>query len=391
MSSRLELVVFAPLLTFFGCRAGAGEPTSAVADPVRAELSRMIAEREAPGVQYVFLDEHGVTYSAQAGKADVEHGSAVGPETLFHGYSVTKTFTAAAIVKLAAEKRLDLDDPITRHLPELGDAKTPTLRQVLSHTAGYANPIPIGWAHLASADATFDSDAFVTRMLREYGTPERAAGEKLAYSNLGYLFLGEVVHRVSGRPYTRYVEDELIAPLGLSSGEVLTFTMREPTAHARGYISRWSGLNASLGLFIDRGTFIAGTHDGWTQFKDMQVDGAAYGGLLGNAAGFARYLQALLRHEPPFTAEVTDALFTPQKTARGEALPMALSWFEGEVGGEPYFDHAGGGGGFYCEIRLYPKRRRASVIMFNRTGIKNDHLLDRVDPLLLSPAPLAAR
>lgn len=195
------------------------------------------------------------------------------------------------------------------------------------------------------------------------------------------------MHRASGRPYRQYVEEELIAPLRLDGGAELAFTFGEPAAHARGYISRWSGLNASLGLFIDRGELISGTHDGWTQFKDMQVDGAAYGGLMGNTKGFARYLQALLREEAPFTAEITGPLFTQQKTLDGQAIPMALSWFKGELGGEPYFDHAGGGGGYYCELRVYPKSRRASVIMFNRTGIKNDHLLDRIDPLLLPVTP----
>lgn len=123
----------------------------------------------------------------------------------------------------------------------------------------------------------------------------------------------------------------------------------------------------------------------------MQVDGAAYGGLLGNAAGFARYLKALLNAEAPFTPELVDQLLTQQTTLKGEPIPMALSWFKGELDGQTYFDHAGGGGGYYCEIRVYPRARRASVAMFNRTGIQNDHLLDRLDPYFLPRADAQLR
>jgi hypothetical protein len=79
-------------------------------------------------------------------------------------------------------------------------------------------------------------------------------------------------------------------------------------------------------------------------------------------------------------------LFTENVLASGAASGMATSWFIGAVDGHRYFDHAGGGGGNYAELRIYPDLGRASVLLFNRTGMKNERLLDTIDRELLRDA-----
>jgi hypothetical protein len=69
---------------------------------------------------------------------------------------------------------------------------------------------------------------------------------------------------------------------------------------------------------------------------------------------------------------------------------MTLSWFIGSVDGERYFDHAGGGGGYYAELRIYPNLGRGSVLLANRTGLKNERLLDRIDRHLIAGATAGA-
>lgn len=364
-----------------GAPGSAAAASSSVAG-VDAALQDLIRSQSTPGLQYLALDAAGVRYAAQVGLADVGQRRAVTARTTFHGYSVTKTFTAAALLQLALAGRVDLDAPIATYLPELVDPRSPTLRQVLAHTGGYANPIPLSWSH-RSDDAAFDAGAFVRLIASQHGKVVRSPGTRFAYSNVGYLLLGEVIARCSGKPYAEYIESQILAPLKLGESESLSFSLAGLPSHARGYIRRFSLLNASLGLFIDRGKFLAGSYDGWSEFADLQVDGAAYGGLLGNAAGFGRYLLALLRAESPFPRELQDLLFAPQTTKDGKAIPMVLSWFRGQLDGHAYFDHAGGGGGYYCELRIYRDLGRASVLLCNRTGIKNDRLLDGIDRPLL--------
>lgn len=361
-------------------QAGASQRSREAA--VAAALQDLIRSHSTPGLQYLSLDVSGVRYAANIGLADVARQQPVTARTTFHGYSVTKTFTAAAMVQLALAGRVDLAAPIATYLPELADPDSPTLRQVLAHTGGYANPIPLAWSHRVE-DAASDPAAFFRRIAGEHGRVVRRPGTRFAYSNIGYLLLGEVIARCSGQTYPEYIKSQLLAPLKLTEGESLGFSLRELPSHARGYIRRFSLLNASLGLFIDREKFLAGSQDGWSEFRDLQVDGPAYGGMLGNAAGFGRYLLAMLRAESPFPRKLQDLLFAPQRTTDGRAIPMALSWFHGKLDGRDYVDHAGGGGGFYCELRIYRDLGRASVLMCNRTGIKNDRLLDGIDRLML--------
>ena len=77
-------------------------------------------------------------------------------------------------------------------------------------------------------------------------------------------------------------------------------------------------------------------------------------------------------------------LFDENVTNSNKSTGMCLSWFRGHLNGQEYFAHAGGGGGYYCEIRIYPKLGRGSVIMFNRSGMKDERFLDKLDILYIN-------
>jgi CubicO group peptidase (beta-lactamase class C family) len=199
---------------------------------------------------------------------------------------------------------------------------------------------------------------------------------RYAYSNIGYVWLGELIHRVSGQPYAQYVAEHLIAPLRLGDGETLAFDIPKPAAHACGTLKRYGWLNAVLGFVMDRDRLVESTAGRWVQFRNHHVDGDAYGGLIGNALGLARYAQALLARDDWLSPISRALLFTPQP-APGPA--RSLGWFMGRLGEEPWYAHAGGGAGYYCEARVYPRLGCASVVMFNRTGIRDERMLDRLD------------
>jgi len=349
-----------------------------------AFLSGLVSSNRAPGVQYVLVDREKTLYRFHAGLADLRTKKSVDDTTTFNGYSITKTFTAAAVVKLALEGKIDLDAPLKQYLKELPQAQSPTVRQTLQHVAGFPNPNPLPWVHRADRHTTFDEQAFVRRLIQEYPELDFKPGEKFSYSNIGYLLLGELVHRVSGMSFEQYVMTEIIQPLNLNKNQKISFTISDPDHHAYGYIRRWYWLNLFLGLFISREKFLSGSIDGWVPFNHLYVDGKAYGGLVGNAAGFARYLQVMLQRQKPFSQEMLDMMWTPGKTNAGEQTRSGLSWFYGELNGQRYFTHSGGAGGYYCEIRIYPDINLASVIMTNNTGISAQHYLDNIDRFFIA-------
>ena len=143
-------------------------------------------------------------------------------------------------------------------------------------------------------------------------------------------------------------------------------------------------MNMLLGFFLDKSKFMEKAEGKWKPFKDFYINGSSYGGLIGTANSFRKYVQSLLQANSSLISdEYKRRLFTENHTNDGRATGMCLSWFSGKLNGIKYFAHPGGGGGYYCELRVYPEADRGSVIMFNRTGISNEKFLDRVDEFFL--------
>jgi CubicO group peptidase (beta-lactamase class C family) len=158
------------------------------------------------------------------GGAGVGRGRTVTPATQYRIGSITKTFTAAAVLLLVERGELDLDEPVDSYLPgtSLGRVR---LRQLLSHAGGVEREAPLPmWRTMIGPDV----DELLESLTRS-ATVDRP-GARWHYSNLGYALLGQVLHRVTGRPGEEIISTELLAPLGLTS----TTWQPEPD-HAGGY------------------------------------------------------------------------------------------------------------------------------------------------------------
>lgn len=355
--------------------------TSSPEQATRQALDALVDCGKTPGFQYVFASADELLLAHHGGLANPHAQVQVGLDTTFNSYSVTKTLTAASVLKLVDRGLVDLDRPIAQYCDRWPESGTATVRQVLLHTAGFANPNPLAWVHLDREPLAFDRRRFVDDLLRVHSLPISKPGTRYAYSNIGYLLLGELIDRVSGQLYSQYVADHLIAPLCLDNGATLAFDIPKPAIHARGSLQRFGWFNAVLGFLIDRDRLVDSTAGRWVQLRNHHVNGDAYGGLIGNAHGLARYAQALLARGNLISPTSRDLLFTTQP-APGPA--RSLGWFAGRLDDEPWYAHAGGGAGYYSEIRVYPRIDRASVVMFNRTGIRDEHVLDRLDRYLVA-------
>jgi CubicO group peptidase (beta-lactamase class C family) len=160
-------------------------------------------------------------WSEAVGLADVEQGTDATPDTQYAIASITKTFTAASVLRLGDEGRLELDDPLSSHLPEAAHG-TPTLRRMLSHASGLQREPPGEiWETLEFPD----EEELLSRLEEaEQVLPPAAAWH---YSNLAYALLGQVVARVSGVPLRDYVDEQFLRPLAL---ERTTWGPTEPAA-----------------------------------------------------------------------------------------------------------------------------------------------------------------
>jgi CubicO group peptidase (beta-lactamase class C family) len=197
-------------------------------ETLAAELERRVRaeqrEKRLPSVAAAVVRDGELAWETAVGAADVEQGREATPQTQYRVGSITKTFTAAAIMQLRDAGKLDLEDTLDRHIE--GAAHAPTLRRLLSHTSGLQREThDDAWLHARFAD--------VPELLETFDRAESVLppGARFHYSNLAFALLGIVVERVSGTPYTDYVEQRLLQPLGLEH------TSFEPQAGAAtGYL-----------------------------------------------------------------------------------------------------------------------------------------------------------
>jgi len=171
-----------------------------------------------PGIAYGIIVDGKLWHVAAHGLREVPTGARVDTSSVFRIASMTKSFTALAILQLRDAGRLSLDDPAEKYVPQLkglryptSDAPRITVRHLLTHSAGFPEDNPWGDQQLAA------SDEDLSRMIRE-GIPfSNAPGIAYEYSNFGFAILGRIVVNVSGMPYARYVRDRVLRPLGMSS------------------------------------------------------------------------------------------------------------------------------------------------------------------------------
>ena len=333
-----------------------------------------------PGLQYVVVNANSTMYAFAGGWADVARQRPMTLETTTMAYSMTKTFTAVAVLQLMEQGKLGLDDPVDRYLsgtPYTGHGLT--IRHLIAHTAGLPNPIPIRWAHLVEEDAGFDEAAALAQVLRQNPRLVSEPGQRYVYSNIGYWLLGEIIERVSGRPYTEYVKTNLLAPLRQRLG----FGISDPTHHANGYLARLSFLNMAKGFLMDA-KFFGGNEGRWLRLKSHLLNGPAFGGMVGTAPAFAVFLQDQLRPQSVLLGKGGKRLLeTQQVNSAGSPIPMTLGWHVGQVAGTRYLFKEGGGGGFHAEMRLYPDQGIGSVVMVNTTEFDSKQFLNRMDAAFL--------
>ena len=169
---------------------------------VRQRLASMAARRGAVGVQYLVVRDGQIWLEHCHGLADAVLARPVTPQTTFNAYSITKTFTAAAVIALAEAGRLDLDAPIGIAAGVEGLEAYGSVRDTLLHRAGFRNPLPLRWIHRAETHDSFDEAGFVAAQVAALRGSRRRRSPS-GYSNVGYLLLGLAIERAWSGPFTQ--------------------------------------------------------------------------------------------------------------------------------------------------------------------------------------------
>jgi CubicO group peptidase (beta-lactamase class C family) len=323
-----------------------------------------------PGVAVAVVQAGQVIASAAAGFADLAARTPMSAGGACNWFSMTKIATATAAMVLAEGGALDLDAPVARYLGEVWPSRFAgvRVRHLLNHGSGLRNPVLIRWVHGAAGPGP-GSAALLAGLLARQRRPRSAPGTGAAYSNVGYLALGEVIAAAAGHPYEEFVRDELLRPLGMTR---TAFRWSDPalagvpavTGHQR--LPR--ALTPVLKALLPEG--ILGARTGkFAGLEPFELDGAAYGGLIGPVTEAARLIAL---HANGGTVDGTRVLSRQSIDAMtdiatpGKPYDLGLGWFRPHGDHSPHVEHFGGMG-YWNLLRLNPQTAHGAAVMSNTT------------------------
>ncbi len=364
--NRTESIAERPPLGF------AGDRHDAVSRRVQAAVRTMMKEAGVPGLSIAVVERDRLRFAAGCGAADLSGSRGATPDTAYLWFSMTKIVTATAAMRLADEGRLDLDAPAAEYVDclQAPGPRQPTVRQLLTHTAGLANPLPIRWVHPAGTEAP-DPEALLRRLMSRRRAYRYRVGGTARYTNLGYLAAGQVVAAAAGQPFETYVRQAVLEPAGMKR---TGFAYQDDGDMATGYVRSPRAAGPLLRRVLPAGV-VGSRHGDYLALNRFYVDGPAYGGLVGDVLDAARFLQLHLGDgELDGHRVLAPASARAMRTIEHAGTPFdhGIGWFRRPTSqAADWVEHFGAGAGFWNVMRLYPTRRLGVVVMTNSTKTYN--------------------
>lgn len=335
-------------------------------DPnLERHLDRLLepwAGRDGPGVTIGVALDGAVPAHRSAGFANVEHRVPIGPATRFRVASVTKQFTCAAVLMLAQEGRLSLDDPARRHLPELPEFGI-TVAHLMHNTSGIRDMLEIMRQGGADLGVPLPPQALLEAICRQRSL-NFPPGTRFLYSNSNFLLLGLIVERLEGRPFAAVLHDRIFAPLGMAA-TLLTPDMQAVVPDlATGYLAGAEGWRRTAHAFPlhGEGGLVSTVADllRW----DRNLDTGEIGG---------DWLAPGLSRQTPFLNG------TENRYARGQVVQAYR--------GQRTVSHGGLWPGYRTEFLRAPGQRATVVVISNDAGAVPSTLAHRALDAVLDGRP----
>jgi D-alanyl-D-alanine carboxypeptidase len=341
---------------------------SAQISPDAASRIDIAAQKElaasgAPSASIAVVQDGRIAYVKAYGRARLEPATSAQPEMRYSIGSVSKQFTACAILLLAEEGKLSLDDPVSRFLPHLTRAREITIRQLLTHTSGYEDYYPLDYvAPFMLTPVTADE------ILKTWAGKalDFDPGTRWQYSNTNYVAAGRIVELAAGMPAWAFLESRILQPLGMKSAiDLAQHTLTE--SDAAGY--------TRFGLGPARA--VAPEGRGWL---------FAAGELAMTARDLALWDLSLIERKLLKPGSL-DAMITPVRLANGTPTDYALGVAVSDEDGHPKLQHGGAVSGFVSLNTVWLDQRAAIVVLSNMDGSSAPRAITAaIEPLILGAA-----
>lgn len=361
---RIVPAVVAILLTVSGPSEAVGQATAELV----AEVDRIFERwdsRATPGCAVAAGMEAGTVLERAWGMADLEHDVPNTPETIFEAGSVSKQFTAAAVILLEQEGELSLDDDVRTYVPDLPDyGTTITIRHLMTHTSGLRD-----WGSVASISGWGRSErthshAHVLDILSRQSALNFEPGDRYSYSNSGYNLQAVIVSRVSGTSFAEFSRERIFEPLGMHDTRWRDDYRRIVTGRSSAYSPRNDGFRINRPIEHVHGN----------------------GGLLTTVGDLLLWNEELEtgRHfGPGWVARMHER----GRLNSGEEISYAAGLMHGDRNGQRSVSHTGSTAGYRAYLARFPERRLSVALLCNVSDASPGSLGGRVADLFLPEPP----
>jgi len=327
--------------------------TNRVDEYVQAEMKA----QQIPGVSLAVIKNSQIILAKGYGLANVEHQVPVKPETIFQSGSMGKQFTATAVMMLMEDGKLTIDDKISKYFPDSPEGwRNITIRHLLTHTSGMTDyPPGFDFRRDYTEDELYDRAKAIPLAFQP--------GEKWSYSNLGYVMLGILIHKVSGKFYGDFLQERVFKPLGMSTARVISEADIIP--------------NRSSGYRLDKDQL---KNQSWVS---PSLNTTADGALYMNVYDMAKW-DAALYTEKLLKRSSLEQMWTPVKLNSGQTHPYGFGWALGEIKGHRFVQHGGAWQGFKAQIVRYVDDKLTVVLFANQARANQWKLAQGVAEVLNS-------
>ncbi len=334
-------------------------------------LQAEMVKQAIPAVSLAVLRDGRVVYAKAYGYASVAGSQPAKPEDRFDIGSITKSFTASAVMLLVEEGKLSLDDKLEKHLGPLPASWSAiTLRHLLSHTSGLQrDPDPAFFTALNN-NQSFSEDEMLARF-KTYA-PLAAPGSSYGYSNVAYGILGIMLRRVTGKHYGEFLQERIFTPLGMSSARIVNATY--PMA------------GSALGYRLENGRATRDQVNSATrQYYSMAAGGIEVSALDMGKWDAALYSEKILKKSSLDQMWTVNALVQAADANSPVDIHYGLGWSLRTVGGHRWVYHSGAVPGFVSDFMRYPEDK-LSVVLLTNANPANARLLARTVATMFDPA-----
>jgi D-alanyl-D-alanine carboxypeptidase len=354
------------------------------------ELEKFIIQKKTPCISLIAVKENKILYENNFGFIDINKYNKPSQDTLYKIWSITKIFTAIAIMNIHNQKIIDIEEPIIKYLPYLKfyykskEQNNIKIKYFLNHSSGLNDNIldAIGWIYFEKGDRPNQTE-LLRKIISNYSILKYLPGKKGYYSSVNYMILGALIEKVSNKSYENYIIDNILIPLKMNNTHFELSKQIKNTATGTHPLFSFESILISLLIKGVRLKINIKKNKLW--FDTYYPLSSPPSGLISTTSDIALFLKEIINEHTLISKDLISFMTEKElvnRSGKDKNIKYGLGWKVFRSNSDYYIFHDGIGPGFSSSLRIYPEKKLGFCIMTNNMYFKCNYIIDVLFKLL---------